>query len=135
MLPPPAAFPHLLAHGCPVRLLASMCFPQATQLIPPRVSAVGTTPCVPREPVRSTRRDAYYKHRGMTWIQRSLRLSTSEQMVSLQLAFLNRAWSCSRKTSLEFMPLLMLEGEEGAKAVRRDPRRPLIPTMQHISHP
>lgn len=60
----------------------------------------------------------HYKHRGLTWIQRSLRLSTSEQMVILQLAFLSRAWSSSRKTSLELIPLLMLEGEEGMKDLK-----------------
>lgn len=60
----------------------------------------------------------YYKAQLMTWIQRSLRVSTSEQMVSLQLAFLSRTRSPSRKTSLGSEAHLMLEGEEEAKAAR-----------------
>lgn len=69
----------------------------------------------------------YYKHRLMTWIQRSLRVSTSEQMVNLQLAFLSRTFSPSRKASLESGPRWMLEGEEGANAARGDHEKPPPP--------
>lgn len=62
----------------------------------------------------------YYKHQLMTWIQRSLRVSTSEQMVSLQLAFFSRTLSPSKKTSLESEPRWMLEEEERVKAAIGD---------------